>query len=706
MPPTQVAPKLLSWASDLDPAAAAQAARTARLPFVDGHVALMPDAHVGIGATVGSVIPTRDAIIPAAVGVDIGCGMVAVETDLTADDLPDSLDSLMPLVARRIPAGVGQGHEHAVSTGRYDDLGTPATELSAKQAVTAATQFGTLGSGNHFVEVCLDERSRVWTVLHSGSRGIGNQLAQKHIEKAKGVMKRLGETLEDRDLAYFVQGTPEFDQYVADMLWAQRYAMASRAVMSERATKSLFEVVGHGRAIRTINCFAGETQVITAGGTFAIRDLAGDIHELLTTDGQWVKAPVRAFGRQRLMRVTLSRNGVTKEIYATPEHRWFLRTHSSRGVRYWGRPPAEVLTRDLEPGHRLAWSFASRPVDRQVDLLAAARGFVFGDGTSAGRRSVAIFCGTKDRALRSLFDGLGNTPRTYGDVTKITGLPGEWKSSAPPLDSPASCLYGWLAGYFAADGDVDRSGRPTLASASYETLAMVRTICDLAGVGTYGIRRRDRVGYGSEPTPLYMLGLMRGDLDSEFFLIPAHRERYEAGRHAVERRGWTVVAVDETDRVEEVFCAVVEGTHAFTLADHILTSNCHHNFSQREVHDGREMWVTRKGAIKAGAGDEGVIPGSMGTRSYIVTGLGNTASYQSCSHGAGRRMSRGQAKRALSVESLNEAMKGKAWLSANAQALLDEHPAAYKDIDQVMADQKDLVTIQHTLTQVFNYKGL
>ncbi|HEX8002280.1 MAG TPA: RtcB family protein [Mycobacteriales bacterium] len=386
MPPTEVAPKLLSWASDLDPQAAAQAARTARLPFVEGHVALMPDAHVGIGATVGSVIPTRDAIIPAAVGVDIGCGMVAVETDLTADDLPDSLDALMPLVARRIPAGVGQGHEHAVSTGRYDALGRPATELSPKQSVTAATQFGTLGSGNHFVEVCLDERSRVWTVLHSGSRGIGNQLAQKHIEKAKGEMKRLGETLEDRDLAYFVQGTPEFERYVTDMLWAQRYAMASRAVMSERAVLSLFEVVGKGRAVRTINC--------------------------------------------------------------------------------------------------------------------------------------------------------------------------------------------------------------------------------------------------------------------------------------------------------------------------------HHNFTQREVHGGRELWVTRKGAIRAGAGDEGVIPGSMGTRSYIVSGLGNTASYESCSHGAGRRLSRGQAKRSLTVDSLREAMKGKAWLDKNAAALLDEHPAAYKDIDQVMADQKDLVKVEHTLTQVFNYKGL
>ncbi|HVF05505.1 MAG TPA: RtcB family protein, partial [Frankiaceae bacterium] len=231
MPPTQVAPKLLSWASDLDPAAAKQAERTARLPFVEGHVALMPDAHVGIGATVGSVIPTRDAIIPAAVGVDIGCGMVAVETDLTAADLPDSLDPLMPLVARRVPAGVGKGHEFAVSAGRYDALGTPATKLDPTQQTTAAMQFGTLGSGNHFVEVCLDEADRVWVVLHSGSRGIGNELAMKHIECAQGLMKKFFVALEDKDLAYLVEGTAEFDAYIAAMLWAQGYAFASRQRM-------------------------------------------------------------------------------------------------------------------------------------------------------------------------------------------------------------------------------------------------------------------------------------------------------------------------------------------------------------------------------------------------------------------------------------------------------------------------------------------
>src|SRR3954449_46770 len=244
----EVAPKLLSWASDIEPATVEQAARTARLPFVAGHVALMPDAHVGIGATVGSVIPTDGAIIPAAVGVDIGCGMIATETDLTADDLPESLQALMPLIEQRIPAGVGKGH-HSVLPGTDDrlaELGRPATDLDAKQTKTVAEQFGSLGSGNHFVEVCLDERDRVWTVLHSGSRGIGNQLARKHIEGAKKLAKAWFIPLEDPDLAYFVQGTAQFTAYIEDMLWSQRYAMASRQRMAEAAARSLFEVVGYG----------------------------------------------------------------------------------------------------------------------------------------------------------------------------------------------------------------------------------------------------------------------------------------------------------------------------------------------------------------------------------------------------------------------------------------------------------------------------
>lgn len=384
--PKMPRPKVLSWASDVEDNTLDQAARSAGMPFVHGHVALMPDAHWGMGATVGSVIPTKNAVMPAAVGVDIGCGMIAVETDLSADDLPDNLDRLMPLVEHRIPAGVGKAHDWGNEPENvFRVLGTPYTDLSTKQESTAISQFGTLGSGNHFVEVCLDTMDGVWVVLHSGSRGIGNQLAMRAINEAKGMMKRYFIDLPDPDLAYFVEGTPEFEHYITDMLWAQDYAMQSRAAMMSAALKSLFEVVGHGQ---------------------------------------------------------------------------------------------------------------------------------------------------------------------------------------------------------------------------------------------------------------------------------------------------------ETDRI-----------------------NCHHNFTQQEKHGDHNLWITRKGAIKADKGDRGVIPGSMGTRSYIVSGEGVQSSWNSCSHGAGRRMSRGQARKSLTVESLEEAMSGKTWNASQAKDLLDEHPESYKDIDQVMEDQKDLVVIEAVLHQIFNYKG-
>jgi tRNA-splicing ligase RtcB (3'-phosphate/5'-hydroxy nucleic acid ligase) len=384
--PTQINDKLWNWASDIDEATLLQAAKASRLPIVTGHVALMPDAHVGMGATVGSVIPTENAVIPSAVGVDIGCGMIAVQTSLGASQLPDNLDPFVSQVGRVIPAGVGQGHGRASKMAeKWMRTNKDRVELTSKQESTAASQFGSLGSGNHFFEVCLDENAAVWVVLHSGSRGIGNQLAQGHIKLARTQAQEQALKLEDPDLAYFIQGTAEFDAYIRDMLWAQDYAMANRSAMMDDALVAFFSFVGTGR-------------------------------------------------------------------------------------------------------------------------------------------------------------------------------------------------------------EVERT-------------------------------------------------------------------------------------------------------------------NCHHNFTQREVHDGKELWITRKGAIKADVGDTGVIPGSMGTRSYIVKGRGSALSYNSCSHGAGRRYSRTKAKQKFTVEDLAEQMKGKAWLSGRASALLDEIPSAYKDIDQVMADQADLVEVQHTLSQLLNYKG-
>jgi tRNA-splicing ligase RtcB len=387
---------VVSWGSDVEDATIEQAAKASRLPFVAGHVALMPDAHIGMGATIGSVIPTRGAVIPAAIGVDIGCGMIAAETRLTASSLPDHFDTFLSNVERAVPAGLGQGHAFADQGAR--DLHahripeySGATELRPSQIAKITEQFGSLGSGNHFVEVCLDERDQVWVVLHSGSRGIGNQLATQHIEGAKGVMKKMFIRLEDPDLAYVVEGTPEFDAYIADMLWSQDYARANREAM--------------------------------------------------------------------------------------------------------------------------------------MDAVLA---------------ELDLFVGASD-----------------------------------------------------------------------------------AGTSSLEIRR----------------------------------------------------------------------------------INCHHNYTEREHHHGKDVWLTRKGAIRARQGDLGVIPGSMGTSSYIVRGLGNPASYDSCSHGAGRRMSRSRARREITLQEFKHSMEGRDWQAAKAEQLLDEAPQAYKDIDQVMADQSDLVAIEHTLHQILNYKG-
>lgn len=378
---------VLSWASELDPNALAQAETSAKMPFIPSHIALMPDAHLGLGATIGSVIPTLGAIIPAAVGVDIGCGMAAVKMDLKASHLPDDLAPLLDRIASVVPAGVGQGHESFQVAKVLHRLGKDHTpEMTDKQAKTSARQMGTLGSGNHFVEVCLDLDENVWVVLHSGSRGIGNQLARYHIDKAKGLMKEYFISLEDKDLAYFVQGTQAFDDYWADLQWAQGYAAANRAAM--------------------------------------------------------LKAILSEF----------------------------------------------------------------------VDFMG-------------------------------------------------------------------------------------------------------------------------------------------GDL------------------------GWG----------EEI--------------------NCHHNYTALENHHGKNMFITRKGAISAREGEWGIIPGSMGTNSFIVQGLGNPASYTSAPHGAGRKMSRRAAKDQFSYRDLEDRMAGKVWMSGKSAKLVDEIPDSYKDVHAVMRDSADLVEIKVELDQIINYKG-
>lgn len=323
--------------------------------------------------------------------------------------------------------------------------------------------------------------------------------------------------------------------------------------------------------ISGLNYFSGETPVITSDGVRLISELTEGEHEFLVTEGRWTVGSIVLCGPQRLWDLNLSRSGVPKVIRIGEGNRWLLRMYTSTGSRYWGMRPGEVVTTELVPGDRLPWCFPARPVDRVPELEGVRRGFVFGDGSRvSSSTSAANFCGDKDRVLLSLFEEIGNSPRDYGSVIRITGLPGHWKTEMPDATQTASYLYGWLAGYFAADGDVDKTGRPTLASASREGLEQVRAICNRMGVGTYGIRERIRSGFGRPPSPIYLLGLMRGDLDPEFFLIPAHRERFECGRDVVERRGWTVVSAEPAAQIEEAYCLVIDDARSFTLEDHIL----------------------------------------------------------------------------------------------------------------------------------------
>ncbi|GAA4691826.1 RtcB family protein [Pseudonocardia yuanmonensis] len=387
----KISDKLYSWASILEPSTLAQAERTASMPFVQPHLALMPDAHLGAGATVGSVIPTVEAIMPAAVGVDIGCGMIAVRTQYTRDDLAGRpLAELRRSVEKRIPLSAGH-YNRKISDTAAPRVATLAEEAADRlpfyEGLTRVgwdLQLGSLGSGNHFIELTADEDGTLWLFLHSGSRGIGNTIAGHHIRIAQERCREQGVRLPDRDLAYLTEGTPEFDAYIRDLEWAQHFALANREEMMDR----FLEILG--------------------------RFLGGEVEE------------------------------------------------------------------------------------------------------------------------------------------------------------------------------------------------------------------RERI-------------------------------------------------------------------------------NCHHNFTAREHHLGRDVWLSRKGAIRADAGRPGLIPGSMGTASYVVVGKGDPDSFESSPHGAGRAYARRAARRTFTLADMDRAMTGIEY--RRDAAFLDEIPAAYKDIDVVMADAADLVEVRHTLRQLVNVKG-
>ncbi len=247
-----------------------QLLKTAQMPFIYKWMAVMPDVHVGIGATIGSVIPTKGAIIPAAVGVDIGCGMMAARTSLTASDLPDNLHALRTELERLIPHGMTKGRGRR-DRGSWD---TPTARVDQAWAELVADfeyicmkhprlkntnnhkQLGTLGTGNHFVEICLDEHQQVWIMLHSGSRGVGNAIGNHFIELARKDMQKHFINLPDKDLAYLVEGTEHFDDYWFAVGWAQRFAMKNRELMMEAAVQALRIIINKpfNAKVEAVNC--------------------------------------------------------------------------------------------------------------------------------------------------------------------------------------------------------------------------------------------------------------------------------------------------------------------------------------------------------------------------------------------------------------------------------------------------------------------
>jgi DNA primase len=315
------------------------------------------------------------------------------------------------------------------------------------------------------------------------------------------------------------------------------------------------------------HCLAGETRVLTWEGAREIRDLAGGTHRILNARADWVDAPFRSYGVQRLHKVLLTRNRQQKELFATDGHRWFIRSGKSQ------QDSREVLTGALKAGDRLVAKFPRSRIQRTTPSpFGIAHGFTYGDGTRSGTGAMALLCPPKDIAMLKWFPNSHTS--ASGRNLLVHHLPAFFKE-LPPLDESVSYLYGWLAGYFAADGCVATDGTVMLNSADREALEFVRTVCTRLGIATYGITTQRREGFpGRPPSDVHRVHFVNEDLTQDFFLLDEHRKRFVAADKQFSRRGWVVRSVEATDRLEEVFCAEVEDGHAFALEDNILTGNC------------------------------------------------------------------------------------------------------------------------------------
>lgn len=315
-------------------------------------------------------------------------------------------------------------------------------------------------------------------------------------------------------------------------------------------------------------CLSGDTKVITKNGTFPIKELSGKTHTLLTTEGVWVDAPIKCYGKQSLQKITLSRAKRKKIVYATSNHRWF----SGNKI---------IKTKDLQKGTRLNYVQPQKRKGLSINSEGVAMGFTYGDGWNLETtdKGFVMFCDEKQEMI-PYFEGIGNK-RWQDDtgtcsVVKLYGTPMSWKTETPSTNDDPSKIHSWLAGYLAADGTVHKnSGQISFSSSKKSDLETVRNLCGAIGIGTYSIVEYWRKGYGKVKTPLYQVTLMKSDVPRDMILRSKHREGYDkSGVPKHQARRWSVVSVEDTNRVEDVYCAEVPETHAFALEDGILTHNC------------------------------------------------------------------------------------------------------------------------------------
>ncbi len=392
------------------------------------------------------------------------------------------------------------------------------------------------------------------------------------------------------------EGDPSTDQpdqpkYPHSWVGAATVALDDKTAKHADLRGSYRTKVGERIDVLDVYCLTGDMRYLTPQGPQDFKSTVGTKQMVLTqhfgehgrtrsrTDGRWVEADIESFGEQPVRTITLSRNSITKEVRATGNHRWFAsRSDSGQAT------PREMTTDDLRPGMVLA-SLTTRLNVRQSfpSTFGIAHGVVFGDGSRRNQRGATAgtgcsvdLWGEKDEQLLPYFNGAPTSPmKTAGGVEglRVRDLPGYFKDQ-PSLDESPSYLYGWLAGYFAADGCVAKDGLVRLDSAKRNNLELVERVCLRLGIVTLGVRSHMRKGYGDEKTPLYSLSFSKATLRAEFFLVAEHRQRFLGNPVKVERLRWKVVSVEDRGEVEEVFCAVVPDTHSFALEDYIWTHNC------------------------------------------------------------------------------------------------------------------------------------